>query len=194
MFDPFNDFESVGYLRNYLKEKNLDIVKSLEHMLFVTKQREARDYLSTKRRLDYSDFLHVHNILFSELYPWAGEDRTVTCPNIRVSKGDIQFAGSDDSVAAINEGLRLGQIQDKMALLPGVIMGLFSFGHPFLDGNGRVMQLVHYELCRRAKFSIYWKKVMKEDYLNMLTEEIKDPRKKVLNDYLLKFKVNDEKG
>ena len=194
MFDPFNDFESAGYLRNFLKEKDLDLVKRLEHMLFVTYQQEARDYLSSRVRLEYGDFLYVHKILFSELYPWAGEDRTVTSPNIRVSKRDVQFADTSDLVAAINEGLRLGQINEKMVSLPGSIMGLFAYGHPFLDGNGRVMQLVHSELCRRANFSIDWQAAMKDAYLNMLTEEIKDPRKNVLNDYLLKFKVNDEKG
>jgi len=191
MFDPFNDFESEGYLRNYLKEKDLDIVKRLEHLSFVTNQHDAREYLSSKKLLDYSDFLHVHKILFLELYPWAGEDRTITSPTTRVSKGSVDFADSDDVVAAINEGLRLGQIKERMALLPGSIMGLFAYGHPFLDGNGRVMQLVHSELCRRAGFSIHWKEVNKVNYLKLLTQEINDPRNKALDGYLLEFKVND---
>jgi cell filamentation protein len=30
-FDPFGDFATEGYLRNVAKEKNLGIVKRLEH-------------------------------------------------------------------------------------------------------------------------------------------------------------------
>jgi fido (protein-threonine AMPylation protein) len=32
---------------------------------------------------------------------------------------------------------------------PSKVMGLFAYGHPFLDGNGRTMLIIHSELCRR---------------------------------------------
>jgi cell filamentation protein len=35
-FDPFGDFESRGYLRNLANEKDLDIVRRLEHTSFMT--------------------------------------------------------------------------------------------------------------------------------------------------------------
>jgi hypothetical protein len=35
-FDPFGDFESRGYLRNVEQEKDLDIVRGLEHVSFTT--------------------------------------------------------------------------------------------------------------------------------------------------------------
>ncbi len=34
MFDPFKDFETAGYLRNFQGEKDLEIVKVAEHDLF----------------------------------------------------------------------------------------------------------------------------------------------------------------
>jgi cell filamentation protein len=34
-----------------------------------------------------------------------------------------------------------------LAKKPGVVMGQFAWGHPFLDGNGRTMLIVHTELC-----------------------------------------------
>lgn len=34
MFDPFGDFATEGYLRNFEKEKDLEIVKIAEHELF----------------------------------------------------------------------------------------------------------------------------------------------------------------
>lgn len=34
MFDPFNDFEQVGYLRNHHGVKDPEIVRQLEHTMF----------------------------------------------------------------------------------------------------------------------------------------------------------------
>ncbi|WP_226981161.1 Fic family protein [Vibrio litoralis] len=28
-------------------------------------------------------------------------------------------------------------------------MGFFAYGHPFIDGNGRIMLIIHNELCHR---------------------------------------------
>jgi cell filamentation protein len=39
---------------------------------------------------------------------------------------------------------------------PGEVMGYLAHGHPFLDGNGRTIMLVHAELARRAGFGIDW--------------------------------------
>ena len=35
-FDPFGDFATEGYLRNVEREKDLNIVKRLEHASFIT--------------------------------------------------------------------------------------------------------------------------------------------------------------
>ena len=52
MFDPFKDFDSAGYLRNFEGEKNLDIVKMAEHELFRAELPEAVDYRwSAKHRV-----------------------------------------------------------------------------------------------------------------------------------------------
>jgi len=67
-------------------------------------------------------------------------------------------------------------------------MGLFAYGHPFLDGNGRAMLLVHLELAYRAGFSIAWVDTNKANYLAALSEEIKKPGVGILDAYLLQFK------
>jgi cell filamentation protein len=75
-----------------------------------------------------------------------------------------------------------------MARKPGEVMGLFAYGHPFLDGNGRTMLLIHLELCHRAGFSIAWQNTQKNAYLEALSREIIAPGKGVLDAYLLPFK------
>ncbi|GKQ32424.1 hypothetical protein PSTH68_22915 [Pseudomonas syringae pv. theae] len=91
MFDPFNDFEARGYLRNIEGEKNPDIVKRLEHDLFAANLSDAMVYLASKPFIEYVDFLCVHKILFGEFYPLAGQDRLKTTPNKAISKADTFF-------------------------------------------------------------------------------------------------------
>jgi cell filamentation protein len=164
VFDPFKDFDTAGYLRNFDGEKDLDIVKVAEHELFRAMLPEAVAYLSQQTNVTYQDFLEVHRILFKGFYPWPGQDRAKTAPESAINKGQTLFCHPFYAARAVNEGLRLGQDIQIMRERPGEVMGLFAFGHPFLDGNGRTMLLVHAELCQRAGFSIHWQSTSKNDY------------------------------
>ena len=82
VFDPFSDFETAGYLRNVRKDKDEDVIKHFEHNLFRANLDSALVYLASRKVLAYRDFLEVHRILFSDYYPWAGQDRATTTPNI----------------------------------------------------------------------------------------------------------------
>ena len=48
---------------------------------------------------------------------------------------------------------------------PGEIMGFLAYAHPFLDGNGRTIMVVHTELAQRAGVSIAWDATDKDAYL-----------------------------
>ena len=187
MFDPFKDFETAGYLRNFEREKDLDIVKVAEHELFRANLPEAMAYLGRLKSLTYQNFLKVHHILFQGFYPWAGQDRAATAPDSAIHKGQTLFAHPFHAKLAVDEGLRLGQDAAKMRARPGEVIGLFAYGHPFLDGNGRTMLLVHAQLCQRAGFSILWQHTRKNDYLQALTNEIASPGQGILDRYLLDF-------
>ena len=62
-----------------------------------------------------------------------------------------------------------------MARVPGTVMGQLAFAHPFLEGNGRTLLVVHIELARRAGMTIDWAAFQPGDYLRALTEEIQLP-------------------
>lgn len=187
MFDPFKDFEQAGYLRNRYGEKDPQIVQELEHQLFRAGLDEAIAYLSKCRVVDYEDFLAVHRILFSAFYPWAGQDRAATVPDIAVSKAGTWFSHPLDARRAVEEGLRIARDKRQLRQRPGEVMGLFAYGHPFLDGNGRTMLVVHNELCHRADFCIEWQRTTKTDYLTALSQEIASPGRGILDAYLLEF-------
>lgn len=187
LFDPFGDFETTGYLCNLAGEKNLELVKAAEHQLFRAELPAALDFLASRKQIVYADFLKVHRILFSGLYPWAGQDRSITFPSGAVRRGDIYFCDPRDCKRAIDLGLKLAQDRIQMLRRPGHIMGLFAYGHPFLDGNGRTILLIHAELCFRAGISIDWTRTSKTSYLQALTAEITDPKDGHLDNYLRPF-------
>lgn len=181
-FDPFGDFATEGYLRNTQGLTDPESVKHVEHSLFLANLEDAIDMLHTREVIDYGSFLDVHRILFEEFYPWAGQDRMTTAPNLYISKGEVRFAQASDIRRAVDYGLDVAR-KDLRAQC-GTVMGQFALGHPFLDGNGRTIMLVFGELCYRAGFSIAWEGTTKADYLEALTLELDDPRPAPLNAYL----------
>ena len=186
-FDPFGDFETRGYLRNFAGYRDPAAIKQFEHEEFLANIDAAFDYLSTVRQLSYADVLATHKTLFGEVYPWAGQDRKELTPDRAVSKGSVMFAHPDDIRPAVDYALKLGQDPRQMAKTPGEVMGYLAYGHPFLDGNGRTIMIVHVELCHRAGISIDWSATNKTDYLVALTREIDDPSKHHLDQYLSRF-------
>jgi cell filamentation protein len=186
-FDPFGDFETQGYLRNLAKEKDPDIVRRLEHASFMTGIDAALQRLAKVKRLSYADVLETHKILFEAVYPWAGQDRRTTAPDLAISKGPVLFAHPDHIQRAVAYALARGQDQKFMREKLGVIMGYLAYAHPFLDGNGRTIMVVHGVMARRAGFSIDWASTDKAGYLSALTRELDDPDKGQLAAYLKPF-------
>jgi cell filamentation protein len=186
-FDPFGDFETRGYLRNLEKEKDPAIVKRLEHASFTTGIDEAFAALEKKNPLTYADVLGTHKILFEAFYPWAGQDRSTTSPDIAVGRGDVLFANPKYIQKAVEYALKVGNDPAQMKAKPGAVMGYLAHGHPFLDGNGRTIMVVHCVLAQRAGFSIDWAKIDKAAYLAALTQELDDPRKGTLDTFLKPF-------
>jgi cell filamentation protein len=186
-FDPFGDFESQGYLRNLANEKDLDIVRRLEHTSFMTGIDTAFELLMKAKHLVYGDVLGTHKILFEAVYPWAGQDRLQTAPDLAISRGPVLFAHPQDIRPAVEFALNRGQDKKVMAAKPGEIMGYLAYAHPFLDGNGRTIMIVHGVMAQRAGLSIDWAATDKAAYLSALTKELDEPGKGHLDSYLKPF-------
>lgn len=186
-FDPFGDFETRGYLRNLEEEKDPTIVKRLEHASFTTGIDEAFAELAKKKLLTYADVLATHKILFGAFYPWAGQDRLATSPDIAVSRGAVLFANPKFIQNAVEYALKIGNDPKQMKEKPGEVMGYLAHGHPFLDGNGRTIMVVHCVLAQRAGLSIDWAATDKTAYLTALTQELDDPGKGILDNFLKPF-------
>ena len=87
-FNPFGDFSTAGYLRNIEAETDLALVKAQEKVFFESHLEEALGFLRrVKGPITYAHFRKVHEILFAESYPWAGQDRQQLGVAGQVSKG-----------------------------------------------------------------------------------------------------------
>ncbi|WP_373543944.1 Fic/DOC family protein [Chamaesiphon sp.] len=188
-FDPFRDFEERGYLRNLYGSKDVAAVKALEQKSFKKNLKSAIDALATTQFIEYKHILSIHKTLFGDIYPWAGEDRLATAPALNITKGgyDRMFAHPRDIRRAGEYAAYRGQDLSFMHEQPGEVMGLLAHAHPFLDGNGRTIMVLHAELAYRAGISIEWKQTDKVDYLRALTTELNDPGKGHLDLYLKPF-------
>jgi cell filamentation protein len=124
-FDVFGDFETRGYLRNSEGLKDPAEVQRLEHRFYRKNIGAAIEHLRHVKQITYQDVLDTHKILFQEVYPWAGQDRLTTAPNIGISKGgrDDLFAHPEDVQAAADYALKLGHHKFHMARHPGEVMG-----------------------------------------------------------------------
>ena len=188
-FDPFRDFEERGYLRNLYGSKDIAAVKALEQKSFKKNLKSAIDALVDIQFIEYKHILGIHQTLFGDIYPWAGQDRLATAPDLNITKGGYErmFAHPRDIRRAGEYALDRGQDSPFMCEQPGEVMGLLAHAHPFLDGNGRTIMVLHAELAHRAGVSIDWKQTDKTDYLTALTTELNDPGKGHLDLYLKPF-------
>jgi cell filamentation protein len=188
-FDPFRDFEERGYLRNLYGSKDILEVKALEQKSFKKNIKSAVDALVITQFIEYKHILSIHQTLFGDVYPWAGQDRLTTAPDLNITKGGYErmFAHPRDIRRAGEYALDRGQDLPFMRERPGEVMALLAHAHPFLDGNGRTIMVLHAELAHRAGISIEWKQTDKVDYLTALTTELNDPGKGHLDLYINPF-------
>jgi cell filamentation protein len=186
-FDPFTDFATRGYLRNVAAEKDEAKVKVLEHDSFKSNVHNALYYLNKRKEITFQHVKHVHKLLFSDIYPWAGQDRSQNASHLIITKGNIEFQWAPYVGHGMEYALHRAANVELIRSKPGKILGELSFAHPFLDGNGRTILTVFSELCRRANMHIDWSQTSKVDYLTALTKEIQDPYQGHLDQYLLPF-------
>lgn len=187
VFDPFGDFETRGYLRNVGEVKDLDIVKRIEHNAFSRNITRALSYLQGQTDITHESVRETHGLLFADVYPWAGQDRSQNAPDLHITKGEVEFQLAPYVPHGVDHALNGAKNLAAFRENPGKLIGELAYAHPFLDGNGRTITAVVTELARRAGFQIAWQETNKQDYLSALTKELDDPKGRHLTNYLKPF-------
>lgn len=189
ILDPFGDYETAGYLRNIYQEKDLRLVGHLETAAFEQEVLGTVRFLRRLPTLQYRHILETHHRLFNSLYPWAGQDRSTTAPDIAIAKGGYSnlFAHPDDCQRAAEYALHHGQDASYLRAHPGEVFGYLAHAHPFLEGNGRTILTIFAELTRRSGFHVEWEPIDKAQFLETLTRELLGPGKAIMDGLVLPY-------
>jgi cell filamentation protein len=141
-------------LRNFLGITRMREMEEVETDALDTVQREAEQAYGPSHRFTPTDIRRLHRMWLGEIYPWAGNYRT-----LNIGKGGFQFAhapliprlmtilgkevlrrhtpcgrGTGVSVAR-----SLAEVHAELILI-----------HPFRDGNGRLARLLAVLMARQA--------------------------------------------
>lgn len=73
---------------------------------------------------------------------------------------------------------------------PGYILGLLAHAHPFLEGNGRTIFLVHHEMLARTNRHLAWDEIPRDAFIGALTEELLQPASGAMDQFLGQFVRN----
>lgn len=110
----------------------------------------------------------IHFHLFQDIYPWAGELRTVD-----VSKGSTRFANvariepeADKLFAQLAQENQLAQLPQAqfIARLAHFYCEL-NVLHPFRDGNGRTQRVMFEIICINAGYSPRWAVIERDEWI-----------------------------
>lgn len=110
----------------------------------------------------------IHRTLFSDLYEWAGELRTVG-----ISKQDTRFCQPDymeKEAGKIFKGMALanwfeGMSRSDLIVAVADAYSALNVVHPFGEGNGRTQRILFEHLVMNAGFEISWWGVENDEWL-----------------------------
>lgn len=114
--------------------------------------------LSDKQAGTFLTLSYIHEILFSEIYDFAGKIR-----NVNIAKGNFRFAPVMFLDSAISHIDSMPQSTFDEIIEKYVEMNI---AHPFREGNGRAMRLwLDHILKVNLIMVVDWNRIDKEDYL-----------------------------
>lgn len=151
---------NTGILRNLVGARTWEQLRVIEDDLV-----EARAHQLLERPIEGNyDLAHVqaiHHQLFQDVYPWAGENRTVNIvkgqPFARLENIEpfTQHLATEISRANRLHGTSSEQFAHQLASFYNQLNDI----HPFREGNGRTQRTFWDQLAMDAEKSLDWQKV-----------------------------------
>lgn len=139
--DPYVD-PTTGIMRNSVGARTQPELDRIE-AAFASVRAYELEKGPAIGRYDLDHLRSIHRSLFSDVYPWAGEIRSVV-----IEKGETRFAMPEHIEGAGAQLFRqLGREQnlrglgaDEFASRAGHYLGEINALHPFREGNGRAQR------------------------------------------------------
>ena len=162
--DSYTDPES-GILRNKLGLKSEGDLERAEAAASALRAQELA-IRPVNGKFDLKHLQQIHGRLFSDVYKWAGEIRTVD-----ITKAETRFAHSG---YIASETQKLTSQLEKESHLKGLpperfseraahYMGELNVVHPFREGNGRSLRVFIGQIAKQAGYEIKWEGIERKD-------------------------------
>jgi len=167
-YDALNDhycYAGTTILKNKLNVHELNELEVAEREITALTIRKV-GFRSPPYNLEYMKLLHRQ--LFSDLYDWAGELRSID-----ISKGGTRFC-TCSRIMAESQKLFMGlQRENWLANLQkkefceklAEYYCEFNMIHPFREGNGRVQRLLFEHLSLAAGYDLSWENIHKNEWI-----------------------------
>lgn len=162
MSDPYV-YPGTDILINKRNIRDADKLESFERVMSRRRAREPLDDFP----ITYEGYKAIHKHLFQDVYPWAGQSRTVS-----LAKGGTFFGPPDYVDSEMKKrfdllkkernlkGLRKADFSKRAAEHIGEINAI----HPFREGNGRTQRLFLKLLARQAGHKLDLQRITPEPW------------------------------
>jgi len=119
----------------------------------------------TKGEFNTPHLKFIHQYIFQDVYPWAGQFRTVN-----ISKAGHSFARADFVEPALNDIFRKLAFEKHLRGLDSptftqraaFFLGEINAAHPFREGNGRTQREFVRQLAQKAGFTLHWSRTTRD--------------------------------
>ena len=162
--DPYC-YPGTDTLKNLLNIRDEALLEVVEREITGL---EAQRQIMSPPPYVYFYLKSIHKALFSDIYEWAGKQRTVD-----ISKKGTRFCAVDriePEAEKLFKKLRLKRYFENLSRGELVISAARFYSdlnalHPFRDGNGRAQRILFEHIIFNCGFTVSWEGVSQNEWL-----------------------------
>jgi len=133
-------------------------------MDMTTRRLAELEHHPKRGKLNIAHLKAIHRHIFQDVYPWAGDFRTVNIAR----PGQFYFAFTEQILPCLENlfsGLARDQALDgkprreQFCARAAYYMGELNAIHPFRDGNGRTQREFVRQLALKHEYSLNWSRI-----------------------------------
>lgn len=160
--DPYV-YPGTNVLRNLRDIRDISLLARFE-MDMTSRRATELEHTARLGKLNLAHLKAIHRHIFQDVFPWAGEFRTVNIAR----PGQFYFAFTEQILPCLDtifSGLAKDQAfnrevsQTQFCTRAAFYLGELNAIHPFRDGNGRTQREFIRQLAMKSGYSLNWSRV-----------------------------------
>jgi cell filamentation protein len=160
--DPYV-YAGTNVLRNLRDIRDLNTLAAFEADATSWRIRQL-EHQPTRGKLNTAHLKAIHRHIFQDVYPWAGEFRTVNISRSNqpwFARPEYILPSLDTIFSSLAKDpvFDRGVSQTQFCTRAAYYMGELNAAHPFRDGNGRTQREFIRQLALKSGYSLNWSSV-----------------------------------